>query len=64
MDTTKVESQDVMKVSEAARFLGVTYTHLKTLIGKNQIPHMRLGTTMKGVRIYKPTLIKMLEGKA
>ena len=43
----EVEDLDILRVPEAAAFLGVTDTHVYRLVSKGRIPHARVGASIR-----------------
>lgn len=58
--TETAQTQEVLGVREAATYLGVSYNHMVKLVRTKKVPSLQTGKSMKGVRIYKPTLIAMM----
>jgi len=48
---------DVLTVDEAARFLRIGRNQLYDAIGRNEVPHLRVGRT---IRLHRSALVRMM----
>lgn len=54
-----LEESDVLTVEEGARFLRIGRNQLYDAIGRGEVPHRRIGKT---IRLSRTVLLRWLEG--
>jgi excisionase family DNA binding protein len=56
-DAIPADGPDVLTVDEAARFLRIGRNQLYDAIGRNEVPHLRVGRT---IRLHRSALVRIM----